>query len=176
GGEAASAIPSRSGRRGPPTDSGTSSSTPASTGSARRVSFTVKVEIDHAARRRQVFGESWRVMKNRFYDPTMHGVNWDEMKGRYEPLLVHVAEPEDLYDVVNMMIGELNASHTGISGGGRGRGRDRGEGEADTTRYPGVDLEPADGFWKVTHVYRHGPADKDYVKIKAGDYGLAIDG
>ncbi|HEY1375388.1 MAG TPA: S41 family peptidase, partial [Gemmataceae bacterium] len=180
GGESAAPTTGRFGRRGggaPPSSSGSSGDGTASSGSARRINFTVKVEIDHAARRHQVFGEAWRVMKNRFYDPAMHGVNWDEMKGRYESLLPYVGEQEDLYDVVNMMIGEMNASHTGISGGGgRGRGRDRGDDTSETTRFPGVELEPADGFWKVTHVYRHGPADKDYVKIKVGDYVLAIDG
>jgi tricorn protease len=76
-----------------------------------------------------------------------------------------------------MMIGEINASHTGISGGGGGRGRGRAtDSEGDSTRFPGLDLEPAGGFWMVTHVYKHGPADKDYIKIKAGDYVLAIDG
>ena len=75
-----------------------------------------------------------------------------------------------------MMIGEMDASHTGISaGGGRGRGR-AAEAEGDTTRFPGLDLEPAGGYWMVRHVYRRGPADKDYIKIKAGDYVLAIDG
>jgi tricorn protease len=164
------------GRRGAPADAAGSADGVASAGSARRVAFTLKVEIDNAARRKQVFGESWRVMKNRFYDPAMHGVNWDEMKSRYEPLLGHVAEQADLHDVVNMMIGEINASHTGISaGGGRGRGRAT-ESDADVTRFPGLELEPAGGFWMVRHVYRHGPADKDYIKIKAGDYVLAIDG
>jgi tricorn protease len=168
-----------SGRRGAPTPAPTSSagSDSSSTGgAARRVNFTVKVEIDQSARRRQVFGESWRVMKDRFYDPAMHGVDWHEMKGRYEPLLQYVADQADLHDVVNMMIGEINASHTGISaGGGRGRGRPA-EAEGESTRFPGVDLEPADGYWKVTHVYRHGPADKEYLKIKVGDYVLSIDG
>lgn len=146
--------------------------TPTST--ARRVSFTAKVEIDHRERRKQVFNEAWRVMKFRFYDPAMHGVDWDKMKSQYEPLLAHVAESEDLHDLTNMMIGELNASHTGHSGGGRG-GRG-GEAGGEQTRFPGFDVEPNGGYWKVTHVYRNGPADKDYVKIKAGDYVVAIDG
>jgi tricorn protease len=165
------------GRRGGGAAPDTGSSTPTSVGGTpRQVSFTLKVEIDHTAQRKQVFGESWRVMKNRFYDAAMHGVNWDEMKSRYEPLLPYVGDQADLHDVVNMMIGEMNASHTGISaGGGRGRGRGASS-DSDVTRFPGVDLEPADGFWKVTHVYRHGPADKDYIKIKVGDYVLAIDG
>ncbi|HEX4592595.1 MAG TPA: S41 family peptidase [Gemmataceae bacterium] len=164
------------GRRGGGAAQAAAPTSDTGSGSARRLSFTLKVEVDHAAQRKQVFGESWRVMKNRFYDPSMHGVNWDEMKVRYEPLLNYVADQADLHDVVNMMIGEMDASHTGISaGGGRGRGR-AAEGDSDSTRFPGVELEPSNGFWKVTHVYRHGPADKDYIKIKVGDYVLAIDG
>jgi tricorn protease len=68
-----------------------------------------------------------------------------------------------------------NASHTGISAGGRRGGRGPRGGNA--TRYPGFELEAdGTGYYKVTHVYKHGPADKDYVKVKAGDYVLAIDG
>src|SRR5947209_20137966 len=121
-----------------------------------------------------MINESARLIMFRFYDPAMHGVDWDKMKSQYEPPRAHVAEPEDLHDLTNMMIGELNASHTGHSGGGRG-GRG-GEGAGEQTRFPGFDLEPNGGYWKVTHVYRHGPADKDYVKSKSGDYVIAVDG
>jgi len=144
---------------------------PASEGSAaRRINFTAQVEIDHRAERKQVFDESWRVMKHRFYDADMHGVEWKKMKDVYEPLLAHVGDQEELHDVVSMMIGELNASHTGISGGQQGA-----RGQNAQTRYPGFDLQPEGGFYKVTHVYKNGPADKDYVKINVGDFVLAID-
>jgi tricorn protease len=139
----------------------------------RRITFTARVDIDHRAERRQVFDESWRVMKHRFYDADMHGVDWKKLKGTYEPLLAHVGDQEELHDVVSMMIGELNASHTGISAGFRG-GRQEG---GTQTRYPGFELQPdPSGYYKVTHVYKNGPADKDYVKISAGDYVLAVDG
>jgi tricorn protease len=143
-------------------------------GGARRVSFTARVEIDHQAERRQVFDESWRIMKHRFYDAGMHGVDWAKMKEAYEPLLAHVGDQEDLHDVISMMIGELNASHTGISPGFRGGQRD---GATAQTRHPGFELEAdPSGFYKVTHVYKNGPADKDYVKISVGDFVLAVDG
>jgi tricorn protease len=136
----------------------------------RRINFTAKVEIDHRAERKQVFDESWRVMKSRFYDPAMHGVDWAKMRTVYEPLLQYVGDREELQDVIMEMIGELNASHTGISGGGRGS-------ESDQTRYPGFELEPdASGYYKVTHVYRRGPADREGVKIRTGDFILTIDG
>jgi tricorn protease len=103
----------------------------------------------------------------------MHGVNWDRMKSVYEPLVYYVSEREEMQDIVNMMIGELNASHTGLSGGGA-----TGEPVARvTTRHPGFELaiDPS-GYYKVDHIYKQGPADKDWIKIKPGDFVLAIDG
>jgi tricorn protease len=136
----------------------------------RRINFTARVEVDHRAERKQVFDESWRVMKHRFYDPAMHGVDWEAMRKQYEPLLEYVGDREELHDVVMEMIGELNASHTGISGGGR-------QTASDQTRYPGFELEPdASGYYKVTVVYKRGPADREGVKLRVGDFILAVDG
>jgi tricorn protease len=173
-GDTPSDTPAPTGRRG----GGAAAAAPAeasSGGGARRLTFTARVEIDYNAQRRQVFEESWRIMKHRFYAADMHGVDWAKSKEHYEPLLAHVGDQEGLYDVVSMMIGELNASHTGISGGG-GRGRSA-DAAADQTRYPGFDLESdSGGYYKVTHIYKNGPADKDYIKIKVGDFVLAVDG
>ena len=58
-------------------------------------------------------------MKYRFYDENMHGYDWDGVRARYEPLLKYVGQNQDLYDLANEMIGELNASHTGVSGAQR---------------------------------------------------------
>jgi tricorn protease len=140
-------------------------------GARQRVNFTVRVEVDNREERKQVFGEAWRIMKNRFYDAQMHGVDWARMRTIYEPLLANVEDREELQNVILQMIGELNASHTGISGGGEP------ERNAIQTRYPGFELEPdASGYFKVGHVYKNGPADRDYIKIKSGDYVLAIEG
>lgn len=169
-----SAVAGRFGRNRPVDTGRSPSDASASSGGARRLTFTARLEIDQRARRQQVFQESWRIMKHRFYDPAMHGVDWAKIRDTYEPLLAHVGDQEDLHDVIMMMIGELNASHTGISGGGRG-GRMRDSG--DQTRYPGFELETdPSGYYKVAHVYKDGPADKDYVKINRGDFILAIDG
>jgi tricorn protease len=138
----------------------------------RRISFTPRVRIDLAAQWKQMFGDAWRTMKYRFYDAKMHGHDWDAMKVRYEPLVEHVGDRQELLNVINEMIGELNASHTGAAPGGRGGGG------GVSTGYLGFDLE-ADakaGRYKVTHVYEDGPADKDWVKVSVGDYLLAIDG
>ena len=154
---------------------GGAAATAAATAAPRRVTFTVRMEVDRTAERRQVFEEAWRVMKNRFYDGNMHGVNWAAAKDKYETLLPDIADPDELHNVVMEMIGELNASHTGISGGGGLPGEP--EPERIQTRYPGFDLVPdSSGFYKVAWIYRKGPADHDYVKLAPGDFVIAING
>jgi tricorn protease len=68
------------------------------------------------------------------------------------------------------MIGHLNASHTGVTGGPNPM-------ESNVvTRYPGFDLvADASGYYTVGHVYKNGPADKDYLKIKSGNFIVSID-
>ena len=145
------------------------SSTPSAT--PRRVTFTIRLEIDEAAQRRQVFEEAWRVMRHRFYDPKMHGVDWAAAKARYQPLLANIADSDELHNVIMQMIGELHASHTGVSGGGDAPS------ERVQTRYPGFDLEPdSAGYYKVAHIYAKGPADHDYIKLNVGDFILAVNG
>lgn len=137
----------------------------------RRIAFTVRLEVDNEAERKQVFEEGWRVMKNRFYDGKMHGVNWAAAKDTYESLLPNIVDNDELHVVMMQMIGELNASHTGVTGGGAAAA------DRIQTHYPGFDLAPdASGFYKVTHIYRKGPADHDYVKISSGNFIVAVNG
>ena len=136
-----------------------------------RVPFTLSVKVDQREEWTQIFDEAWRVMKYRFYDETMHGRDWAAIKAKYEPLLAYVGENQDLYDLANEMIGELNASHTGVNGP-----PSRAMPDLYTTRYTGFELRPADGYYRVAHIYRDGPADKEWLDLKVGDYVLAIDG
>ncbi|HYK60719.1 MAG TPA: S41 family peptidase [Bryobacteraceae bacterium] len=149
---------------------------PAAAGpTARRVPFTVRMEIDQAAERKQVFEEAWRTMKYRYYDAGMHGVNWEAQKDIYETLLPNVADVDELHNVIMMMIGKLNSSHTGISGGGLIPGQQAPE--RVQTRYPGFEMEPdPSGYFKVSYIYQKGPADHDYVKLRVGDYVLSVNG
>ena len=145
---------------------------PPSNATARQVTYTANIEVDHKALRSQVFNEGWRIMKHRFYDPKMHGADWDAAKVKYEPLLDHVVDNDELNTVMMMMIGELNASHTGVSGGGR-----PGQRTPPQTRYPGFDpVADASGLYKVGHVYKDGPADRDFLKIKEGHFILSVNG
>ncbi len=136
------------------------------------MTYTVNIEVDRKALRAQVFNEGWRIMKNRFYDPKMHGADWNAAKTTYEPLLDYLVDDDELNTVMMMMIGQLNASHTGVTGGGPANDNRT----VLQTRHPGFDLaaDPS-GFYKVTHIYKDGPADHDYLKIKKGDYLISVD-
>ena len=70
-----------------------------------------------------------------------------------------------------MMIGQLNASHTGVSGGA-----ERPSSARSRRAIPGFNLvADASGFYKVGHIYKDGPADRDYLKIKEGHFVVSVD-
>ncbi len=142
-------------------------------GTRRRINFNVRVKVNRPAEWAEMFGDAWRTMKYRFYDPKMHGMDWDAAKAKYEPLVKDVGDRQELMNIINEMIGELNASHTGAAPppGGRAQG-------GVSTGYLGVELEPdkAAGRYKVSYIYEDGPADKDWVKVNVGDYLIAIGG
>jgi len=138
----------------------------------RQVTYSVNIEVDRKALRSQVFNEGWRIMKHRFYDPKMHGADWNAAKTTYESLLEYLVDTEELHTVMMMMIGQLNASHTGVSGGPPANpGR-----VSVQTRHPGFALvADASGYYKVGHIYKDGPADRDYLRIKEGNYIISVD-
>src|SRR5215468_9364890 len=110
--------PRRGGEARPAAGAGTGPG--AGGGSRRRISFNVSVRIDKPLEWDEMFDDAWRCMKYRFYDPKLHGTDWDAMRAKYQPLVAFVADRQELMNVINEMICELNASHTGASAG-RGR-------------------------------------------------------
>ena len=136
-----------------------------------RVPFTVTVRVDEREEWAQILDESWRVMKYRFYDEKMHGRDWNAIRAKYEPLLKYVGANEDVYDLANEMIGELNASHTGVSGPDSDP-----QPSIYQTRYLGFEMVADAKGYKVAYIYPDGPADKEWIKLAAGDYITAIEG
>jgi len=134
------------------------------------VNFTITMELDRKALRREVFEEGWRVMKNRFYDAKMHGADWNAAKATYGALLDYLVDQEELQNVMMMMIGELNASHTGVSGGGPA-----GDRVSVQTRHPGFDIAAdSSGYYRVGHIWKGSPVDREWVKVRKGDYIIAV--
>lgn len=136
-----------------------------------RIGFSLELRIDRRAEWKQMFEETWRVMKYRYYNPKMNGYDWSAIKAKYEPLIAYAGTNEDIYDLGNAMIGEMSSSHTGVSGP-----PSRTMPRIYATRFLGFELEPADGKYRINHIYRGGPADKEWLNLKTGDYVLAVDG
>src|SRR5262249_59836587 len=105
--------------------SASSSSGPGSSGSGLDavIPFKAKMTIKEDDLHKEMFEQSWRSLYDYFYDPKLHGVDWEAVRARYKPLVDHVATKEDLYALLYMMLGELNASHLGVGGVGAGPGQ-----------------------------------------------------
>jgi tricorn protease len=68
---------------------------------------------------RQMFLEAWRLQRDYFYDPNLHGLDWTVMRDRYLPLAGRVTDRDELNDVLAQMMGELSALHVYVRGGDR---------------------------------------------------------
>ncbi len=77
----------------------------------------LEVRLDRQAEWRQIFNESWRQMRDFFYDPGLHGTDWPAIKKKYEVLVPHVKHRYDLTYVIGEMVSELNAGHAYVGGG-----------------------------------------------------------
>lgn len=145
------------------------------------ISSKMTMRLDRQAEWRQIFNEGWRVIKYHFYDPDLHGVDWDGVKKYYESLLPYVHTRRELNILMVEMVGELNASHQGVSGGDFGI-------EVPRTSIASLGarlvLDETTGYARFEKIYQgshvslreRSPLGSDFVKIKPGDYLLAIDG
>jgi tricorn protease len=130
-----------------------------------KVKMTIKAEEEYS----EMFEQSWRYLAENFYDAKFHGADWDAVRAKYRPLVKHVALKEDLYSLLYIMMGELNASHLGVSG------------LVSTPEEPTADLglifdEKYRGpGLKIAEVLKRGPADKRGLNLKAGDIVTHID-
>src|SRR5438270_2480304 len=61
------------------------------------------------------FNQGWSLLNRRFFDSNFNGKNWTELHNSYEPYIAGARTPDEMRRVMNLMIGELNASHSGIS-------------------------------------------------------------
>ncbi len=134
------------------------------------VPFAARVEYGRDAMRAEVFDEAWRELDRQFYDPAFHGADWTAVHDRYRPLVLGAPARRDFDDAVNLMLGELNASHMGFR-------PPRADGTLSTGDL-GVEVEPAPGGAGVvvTEVLPNTPASRVDVGLARGDRILAVDG
>ncbi len=78
------------------------------------VPVAAALDIDFGAEKLLVFRQSWGLIDRWFADPHFHGTDWPAMRRQYEPYAEGARTPGELRRVISLMIGELNASHSGI--------------------------------------------------------------
>jgi tricorn protease len=87
---------------------------------SRPLAVTAEFTSDFAQEKMEVFREAWTLLRDNFYDPAFNGVNWEASRETYGPRVAAAATPDEMRRIMSLMIGDLNASHLGISGGGGG--------------------------------------------------------
>jgi tricorn protease len=139
---------------------------------------SLEMVVDPAAEWQQIFTDAWRFERDYFYDPNMHGVNWQAMRERYGGLLKDAVTRWDVNYVLGELIAELNASHTYRSGGDVENAPQQGVG------YLGVDFSLENGAYRIKKIIRGAPWDAEDrsplaqpgIDVKEGDYLLAVNG
>jgi tricorn protease len=140
----------------------------------------MKVRLDRYAEWSQIYEECWRQMRDFFYDPGMHGVDWKKIKEQYRPLVAHVNHRADLTYVIGEMIGELNAGHTYVGGGEYPK----------PERIPlgllgaRIERDAGSGYYRIMEILKGQNWDKALrspltdigVDAREKDYILAVDG
>ncbi len=143
---------------------------PVESNELERLSFTASMTVNHEAERTQIFDEVGRALGQGFYDPNFHGDDWNALLEEYRPRAMQASTAQDFQDVVNRMLGELNASHMGYYAG------DRAETQYERTGRLGVELDPVENGVEVQRVVPRSPADREASTLRAGDVITAVDG
>ena len=128
----------------------------------------------------QIFADGWRITRDFFYDPDMHGVDWPAMRERYGDLLPGVGHRDELDFLLGEMVSELEAGHTYVMPGD----------EPHVERVEGgklgaeLELDAETGRFRIARILNGENWDETYrspltepgVNVREGDYLLAIDG
>jgi len=139
----------------------------------------MKVWVNRQEEWQQMYAEAWRQMRDFFYAPNMHGVNWKAIYDKYLPLVKFVNHRDDLNYIIGEMIGELNIGHAYVGGG------DRPQVEKINMGLLGAVLsQDESGFYKIEKILEGQNWDKELrspltevgVNVKEGEYITAVNG
>ncbi|BDU68459.1 tricorn protease [Geothrix oryzae] len=136
----------------------------------------LRMTVDPQAEWQQIYNDAWRLERDMFYDPGMHGVDWKAMRTRYGKLLKDCVTREDVNFVIGELIGELNASHAYRGGGDQEMPARLGVGLL------GADFALENGAFRIKTILRgaawdaqaRAPLAQPGLKVKEGDYLLAV--
>ncbi len=141
----------------------------------------VHIRVDRNREFSQIFNEAWRVQRDWFYDPGMHGVDWVAMGEKYRKFVPDCGNRSDLNYLIGEMIGELNVGHTYVFGGDI-----EDQAKEVPTGLLGADFvaEPGANYYRIAHIIPGVPWDDSErsslaelgCPIKEAEYLIAIDG
>ena len=138
----------------------------------------LRVRVDPAVEWAQIFDEAWRMEQQYFYDPNMHGLDWQGVYDRYRPLVEHVGRRQDLSALIVEMIAEMQVGHNRSGGGDTHRER------GANTGLLGANLVIDDGRYRLARVYT-GESWNPFIgaplatpgnEAREGEFILAVDG
>ncbi|MBL8048170.1 MAG: PD40 domain-containing protein [Chthonomonas sp.] len=139
----------------------------------------LEMTVDPVKEWTQIINETWRLYRDRFYQADMVGINWEEVKDRYMPLVKYASSRDDINYIMGMMIGEVGTGHA-YNGGGEASGT----AQMTPVGYLGADYELVGNAVKIRKVLQgdgvdmmtRGPLTEPGADVNAGDYLVAIDG
>lgn len=139
----------------------------------------LSVRVDPVAEWPQIFDEAWRINRDYFYDPGMHGADWPAMKEKYSQFLTDVSCRSDLNRVIQWMCSELAVGHHRVGGGDRVTSPQRVAGGL-----LGADFSVVNNRYRLKKIYGglnwnpdlRSPLTEPGLNVKQGEYILAIDG
>jgi tricorn protease len=139
----------------------------------------IQVRVEPLAEWTQIYDEAWRVNRDYFYDPGMHGADWKALKAKYAAFLPHVATRNDLQRVMTWLHSELAVGHHRQS-----PGDSPWEQETVPGGLLGADYEVANGRYRFKKVFGglnwtpdlRSPLTEPGVDVRAGEYLLAVEG
>jgi tricorn protease len=145
---------------------------------AKQLTVNLQMKLDRSKEWEQIFEETIRYEKDYFYDPNLHGRNWDTVYKRYKPLIPYVKHRADLTYIIDQINGELSVGHSFVGGG------DYPETERNRVGLLGADLSVDNSRWKINRIYTteswnpglNGPLDSPGLNIKEGYYIVGVNG
>ncbi|MFZ1935893.1 MAG: PDZ domain-containing protein [Thermoguttaceae bacterium] len=152
---------------------------PASPGKGALKIDSIEVRIDPAAEWREMFEDAWRINRDDFYDPGMHGTDWPAIRKKYAAFLPDLTSRNDLYRVIRWMLSELSVGHSYLM-----PGPPPDQHHAVPGGLLGADYEVVNGRYRFKKVYGglnwsrelRSPLTAPGVDAKAGEYLLAVRG
>ena len=132
--------------------------------------LSTEIVIDVLAEQAQKFAEAARVLGDGFYHPTLKGLDWAGLTEAYGALAAKTHTTEGFNRVVEMLFGELDGSHLGISGGETYRA------DGADTGYLGVTVEPVAGGYRIREVIAGSPAHHPSADLRVGDVIVGVEG